>query len=103
MMERDIQRKIKKDLESLGCYVSKYNASGITVVGHPDLIVGIPQPVCGVPVILYVEVKTDEGRLSVAQKAMHDYLDDRGFWVCVARSTEDVLSFLDGKGIVLAD
>lgn len=38
MKESSFQNKIKKHLEEQGAYVLKYNASGISRVGVPDLI-----------------------------------------------------------------
>jgi len=98
MSEQDIQRKIKKDLESRGCYVTKYNANGYGTAGHADLFVSIRPSVNLVPVAFYVEVKTKTGKLSLLQKIWHDEMTKNGHWVCVARSTEDVLSFLQQKG-----
>lgn len=101
MSEQDIQRKIRKDLEARGCYVSKYNANGYGVSGHADLFVSVPVGVTDRPLALYVEVKTGTGKLSLIQQIWHREMGANGHWVTVARSTQDVLDFLATKGILL--
>lgn len=100
MSEQDIQRKIRKGLEDRGCYVTKYNANGYGVSGHADLIVSIPNEITP-PIALYVEVKTKTGKLSLIQQIWHKERFGEGHWVTVARSLEDVLDYLELKGVNL--
>lgn len=62
MEEKNFQRKLIKYFESLGCFVTKYNASGISKVGVPDL------SVCFKGIYLGVEVKKESGVISDIQQ-----------------------------------
>lgn len=77
MTEQQIQNKKIKQLESDGWYVIKLiktNKNGI-----PDLIAVKPNDV------LFVEVKTNKGRLSKLQEFRIDELEKKGFKVLVLR------------------
>lgn len=105
MSEQDIQRKIKKWLESKGCHVTKYNANGYGVSGHPDLFVSVPMRVykslSPTPIAFFVEVKTKTGKLSLAQQIYQGQMERDGHWVIVARCVEDVECFLFQRGMGL--
>jgi hypothetical protein len=56
------------------------------VSGMPDLIICIPS---GVYHALFVEMKTEKGKLSENQKIVHQVLSDSGYCVKVCRSFDD--------------
>lgn len=99
MKESYYQSKIKKHLESKGCFVSKYHATGYGMKGHPDLFASVPHD--PYPVALYIEVKTPTGRLSPEQKLVRKALQDRGFLVVTAVYPEDIDDYLAELGICL--
>jgi hypothetical protein len=45
------------------------------------------------PAVWFLEIKTPNGRLSPAQRAVHDQLLDLGFGVGVARSLDEAVAF----------
>lgn len=63
-----------------------------TVTGWPDLTI------CAGGRVFFVEVKGPKGYPSQAQKDVHQVLRDNGFPVCVARSVDDVVKFLEDMG-----
>ena len=68
------------------------------VSGFPDLSVLLPGGRT-----LYIEMKSDVGRLSDAQRALHERLRAMGHCVGVARSIEDARAFLIGAGVALIE
>lgn len=93
MSEQDIQRQIKKWLESKGAHVTKYNANGYGVVGHPDLFVSFPVAGIAIPLAFFVEVKTKTGKISMMQDIYHKKLKKANHLITVARSVEDIEIF----------
>ena len=99
--EQAIQREIKKWLEGIGAQVTKYNANGFGVIGHPDLFVSLPMPGFAFPIAVFIEVKTEKGRLSKEQKQKIAQLERDHHMVVVAKSIEDVREFLISNGVKL--
>lgn len=87
-MEKDVERTLKKGVENLGgkCYkwVSP-NENGV-----PDRIVLLPKGL-----IIFVELKDYQGRISQVQKIQHKIIQDLGFQVYVLNSKVRVSEFLD--------
>jgi hypothetical protein len=69
---------------------------GLTA-GFPDL--GIYGDLDGSPFAGFLEVKTKTGRVSEAQRDMHDRLQDAGFRVAIVRSTDDALAAARAWGL----
>ena len=64
-----------------------------TVAGFPDLIVAVPGRVA------FIEVKAPAGRVSPAQRAMHETLAAMGHPVAVVRSIKDTRAALRAWGV----
>ena len=62
------------------------------VPGYPDLVIHAPD------LTAFIEIKTDSGRLSEAQKALHERLTGMGYQIAVARSLDDVRAALAAWG-----
>ena len=73
-------------------------AMGLTA-GIPDL--ALYGNLDGAPFAGFMEVKTRTGRVSEAQRAMHDRLQDCGFRVAIVRSVEDALAAARAWGLPL--
>lgn len=99
MREQQIQKKIKEWLESKGAYVTKYNANGYGVSGHSDLFASVPY--ISFCFALYIEVKTEDGKLRKVQELWIADMLQKGHMVCVARSIDDVKEYLLTKRIRL--
>ena len=102
LKEREIERLIRDYLEAQGYLVVKTDAGhaarftkrtmghavwGDVPSGFPDLIVLHPEQPAW-----FIEVKAPGGRLSQAQKLMHQYLREQGYKVVVAYGLGDVVS-----------
>ena len=61
-METQFQKKLMETLDKIGCYVVKYNASGISKVGVPDVLV------CYKGLFVGIECKRDDGIISDIQQ-----------------------------------
>lgn len=89
--ETDIQQQIVEYLELSGCIVFRMNAGRgrnnqrLAPAGTPDLLV-----VGRLGKIMWIEVKTDNGKLSLDQEKMHIDLARRYQNVMIARSVDDV-------------
>ena len=81
MRERDIEKYLKSEIESIGGMCLKWT-------GH----VGVPDRICIMPggKILFVEVKSATGIIRPTQRYMIDKLNDLGAEAMVVRSCEDV-------------
>ena len=99
MRESYYQARISKYLAERGCKVSKYNASGLTSKGHPDLFVSIPHDPH--PIALYIEVKTPTGKLSQAQAWTISTMQAQGHLVTVATTPKDIEDYLKSINICL--
>lgn len=60
--ESQFQKKLMKTLDKIGCYVVKYNASGISKVGVPDVLS------CYKGLFVGIECKRDDGEISDIQQ-----------------------------------
>lgn len=64
------------------------------------VLAGIPDLICATPRgVIFFEVKSDDGRLSPAQKERHEELRGLGFTVAVVRSVDDVRLTLRAVGV----
>ncbi|WP_253284842.1 VRR-NUC domain-containing protein [Ruegeria sp. HKCCD6109] len=72
----------------------KKKAAG-QVTGFPDLLI-LPQAKVGA---FFFEIKAEGGRLSQAQKAVHEGLRELGYPVAVVRSIEDAREALIEFGV----
>lgn len=108
MAEIDIQQAFRKRLY--------YTAPRVRVVAIPNagkrsqwaaaqakkegLAKGFPDVVCLWPGagIAFVEFKDAKGRVSIDQTEWHEWLDESGHRVAVARTPEDAIAFLRNCG-----
>jgi len=81
MRERDIEKYLKSEIESLGGMCIKWT-------GQP----GVPDRICLLPGgrVLFVEVKSPKGILRPIQRIMIDRINDLRCEALVVRSLEDV-------------
>jgi len=90
-----IQKDIVDYCTAAGCLVFRMNAGGRGYnikrppAGTPDLMVVHNR------VLVWIEVKTEDGKVSDIQQKMHTRLINMGQRVIVARSIDDVRSFID--------
>jgi hypothetical protein len=90
LTEAAIQKQIIDYLETCGHIVIRLNAGKgrnnqrLAPTGTPDLVAVLPGRV------VWIEVKTDLGELSQAQRTMHNRLRMRRQKVIVARDVSDV-------------
>jgi len=94
MLESEIQRDIITYLELIKCKVFRMNSGIVKSAGGgrmhlcekgtPDLLV------IGKNLIMWIEVKRADEKLSESQKKMFDYLFNCGQCVVVCSSVEDV-------------
>jgi hypothetical protein len=82
-------RDIVEAFRQCACNVAELAKSKSDVPGLPDLLIGIPDPVCRRFQLVLVEVKTPEGRLSADQRRF--FLDWVDYPVHVVRSIDDVV------------
>ena len=78
-----------------GMIAAQMQKSAGVISGFPDLIV-LPYANVGV---FFLEVKAPKGRVSPAQKQVHEWLNRLGYPVGVVRSVEDARAFLQQHGI----
>lgn len=91
MLERDIERKLVSEVKKMGGRAYKWVSPGND--GVPDRIVVLPgmRPV-------FVELKTESGKLSALQKVQVRRLLDMGQDVRVLRGIREVEQFLEDCG-----
>lgn len=96
MTETELSRKITEALETIGCMVIRVQSGSLQMrgrriraakAGTPDLCVLVPGGRT-----VWLEVKTDTGKLSDVQKRTHDRMRAMGHVVSVVRSVEFALS-----------
>lgn len=107
--EAQIERALREYLEAHGYLVIKTDAGahakwarrvkghairGDVPTGFPDLVVLHPTR----PAV-FVEVKRPGGRLTDAQRLVHEYLRSAGYRVLVARSVEDLEELVGERGV----
>ena len=109
-IQRDIVRTLRFGLPSgwLVVGVSNNPRSKITgaiekgmglTAGFPD--VSVYGNLDGQPFTGFLEVKTGKGRVSEAQRDMHDRLQDAGFRVAIVRSVAEALDAARAWGLPL--
>lgn len=88
MIEKDIEDYLRKRTEELGCYCIKLNPS--YVAGIPDEMVITLDGRC-----IFVELKTNEGKLSKYQAYTQKRLQKMHHIVYTLWCVEDVDKFID--------
>lgn len=88
MLERDIEARLVKGVKALGGKCYKFVSPGN--IGVPDRVA-----VFEGGDVVFIELKTERGRLSPMQEVQIDHLRRLGACVVVLRGMADVLSFLD--------
>lgn len=89
MKEKYIETKIKKYLESKGCYVRKQFGTTCTKAGTPDLLC------CYKGKFIAIEVKNEVGKTSKLQDINLQQIKQSGGISFVARSVEEVQKVID--------
>ena len=87
ILENDIEKYLNKRIKQLSGLSFKWQSS---VTGVPDRIVILNQK------ILFVELKTQTGKLSPRQIHVFDELGEAGFPVYILRSYDDIEEFIRG-------
>ena len=87
MLESEIEKKLVREIRKMGGMAYKFVSPGNT--GVPDRIVILPG------VIIFVELKTETGRLSPGQKRQIGKLQDLGMKVVVLHGMKELEEFLD--------
>ena len=83
-LEKDIERKLRKMVESHGGLCLKWVCPGWS--GVPDRIILLPGGL-----VMFVETKRPKGgKLSALQRKWGEWLMSLGFWVGVAWTEEDI-------------
>lgn len=90
MRESKIEKYLKDEVEKLGGLCLKFTSS---IRGVPDRIVLLPENR-----IYFVELKNEQGRLSVPQKYLHKKFKRLGIHVYVPYSKNDVDEFIRKVG-----
>lgn len=88
MTEKNVERKLVEGVKKLGGVAYKWVSPGND--GVPDRIVVLPNGH-----VVFVELKTDKGRLSAVQKHQIERLEDCGCRVHVLYGEDDVKDFLE--------
>lgn len=88
MREQEIEQKLREAVKRMGGRAYKFISPGN--VGVPDRIVIMPGRQ-----VIFVELKTEVGRLTPVQKAQIGYLKGLGQDVRVLYGMDDVESFID--------
>lgn len=87
MLEKEVEGKLTEGIRKMGGRAYKWVSPGAN--GVPDRIVILPQGR-----IIFVELKTETGRLSKLQKLQHAILKRLGCDVRVLYGADDVAAFL---------
>lgn len=88
MRERDIEKWLRRQVESLGGLAFKFTSPGND--GVPDRQVILPGGL-----IYFVELKTDRGRLTPIQVWQQDRLDALGCQVRTIRGMDEAAEFIE--------
>ena len=87
MREKDIEQKLRQDVKEMGGRAYKFISPGN--IGVPDRMVCLPGGR-----LIFVELKTESGRLTPVQQAQIGYLKNLGQDVRVLYGLDDVESFI---------
>lgn len=90
-LEKEIEAKLKAELENLGCLVLKFVSPGNA--GVPDRLVLLPGGV-----VFFVELKNERGRLAPLQRAWRERLRRQGCLYALVRSEADAAKFVQEVG-----
>lgn len=93
MLEREIERRLGARLRKAGCMFLKFVSPGAT--GVPDRIVIAPDGR-----LYFIELKTDDGKLSKMQEVMISQLRAHGQAVKVLHGMRECMEFAD---MILSD
>ena len=88
MRERDIEKWLRRQVESLGGLAFKFTSPGND--GVPDRLAVLPGGL-----IYFIELKTDRGRLSPLQVWQQDRLRQLGVNVAVIRGMDVAAAFIE--------
>lgn len=88
MRERDIEKWLRRQVESLGGLAFKFTSPGND--GVPDRLAVLPGGL-----IYFIELKTDRGRLSPLQVWQQDRLRQLGVNVAVIRGMDEAVEFIE--------
>lgn len=88
MRERDIEKWLRRQVESLGGLAFKFTSPGND--GVPDRLAVLPGGL-----IYFIELKTDRGRLSPLQVWQRDRLRQLGVNVAVIRGMDEAVEFIE--------
>lgn len=88
MRERDIEKWLRRQVESLGGLAFKFTSPGND--GVPDRLAVLPGGL-----IYFIELKTDRGRLSLLQVWQQDRLRQLGVNVAVIRGMDEAVEFIE--------
>lgn len=87
LRESKIEKHLKDEVEKIGGLCLKFTSS---IRGVPDRIVLLPESR-----IYFVELKNEQGKLSVPQKYLHKKFKKLGIHVYVPNSKEQVDRFIN--------
>ena len=88
MRERDIEKWLRHQIESMGGLAFKFSSPGND--GVPDRLAVLPGGI-----IYFIELKTDRGRLSPIQRWQQDRLDALGAQVRTIRGMDGAAEFIE--------
>lgn len=88
MLEKDIEAKLREGIRKIGGRAYKWVSPGNT--GVPDRIITLPGGR-----VIFVELKTETGRVSPIQERQIDFLRKLGMDVRVLKGLDEVNAFLE--------
>lgn len=88
MRERDIEKWLRHQIESMGGLAFKFTSPGND--GVPDRLAVLPGGL-----IYFIELKTDRGRLSPLQVWQQDRLRQLGVNVAVIKGMDEAAEFIE--------
>lgn len=88
MRERDIEKWLRRQIESMGGLAFKFTSPGND--GVPDRLAVLPGGL-----IYFIELKTDRGRLSPLQVWQQDRLRQLGVNVAVIKGMDEAVEFIE--------
>ncbi len=88
MLEKDVERYLKKEVEKMNGYAYKFISPGNS--GVPDRIVLLP-----IGRIVFVELKRPGGKTTLLQDKQIEKIRSKGFVVRVMHSKDEVDDFIE--------